>query len=309
MELRQLKYFIAVAERLSFSKAAQDLHVTVPPLSRQIRQLEDEFGVPLFIRDRRHVALTDAGHTLLREARSLVAQSAHVCESIRMAKCGETGLVRIGMAPGLGEQVSRALMEHSKQFPAVELQYKEMFSGWHGQALLDGEIDVALVRSLIEASQLCAEVLFEERFVVHVSKASPLAKRRSLRIKDLAGETLLLPNRQLCAAMYDKTLELYAEAGISPNVLHVPLSPAPNSDAQIVHVACRKGIFIMPDEAARRPNPSGEVLAVPLDEPNAKIEVKMAWRKEEKSPAVFTFLGSVRRVLRCPAKYSFAARA
>jgi len=309
MELRQLKYFIAVAEQLSFSKAAQELHLTVPPLSRQIRQLEDEFGVSLFVRDRRHVALTAAGHTLLREARTLVAQSAHVCDSVRMARRGETGLVRIGMAPGLGEQVSRVLTEHSKEFPAVELQYREMFSDWHIKALLDGEIDTAFTRSVIDPGQLCAEVLFEEKFVVHVSKASPLARRRSLRVKDLANETLLLPNRQLCAAMYDKTLDLYAEAGISPNVLHVPLSPAPNSDAQIVHVACRKGIFIMPDEVVRRPNPGGEVVAVPLDEPNAKVDVKMAWRKDERSSAVFTFLSSVRRVLRGSAKYSFAARA
>lgn len=309
MELRQLRYFIAVAERLSFSRAALELHVTVPPLSRQIRQLEDEFGVPLFIRDRRHVALTDAGRTLLREARVLVAQTAHVCDSVRLAKCGETGLVRIGMAPGLGEKISRVLMEHSRQFPAVELQYREMFSGWHGKALLDGEIDVALLRSVVDATQLAAEALFEEKFVVHLSKASPLAKRRSLRMKDLVGETLLLPNREYCAALYDKTLELYAEAGISPNVMHVPLSPVPNGDAQIVLVACRKGIFIMPDEATRRPAPGGEVVAVPLDEPNAKIDVYVAWRKDEKSSAVFTFLGTIRRVLRSSAKCSLAARA
>ncbi|HTR46534.1 MAG TPA: LysR family transcriptional regulator [Verrucomicrobiae bacterium] len=308
MELRQLKYFIAVAERLSFSRAARDLHVTVPPLSRQIRQLEDEFGVPLFVRDRRHVALTDAGHTLLREARTLVAQSEHVSDCVRQSQFGETGLIRIGMAPGLGEKLSRVMIEHSKQFPAVELQYKEMFSGWHGQALLEGEIDIAFFRCSEDLVQLASDVLFEEKFVVHVSKSSPLAKRRTLRMKDLAGETLLLPNRHLCPPMHDKTLQLYAEAGVSPNVQHVPLSPSPTSDAQIVLVACRKGIFIMPDEAPRRPNPMGEIVAVPLDEPNAKIEVRMVWRKEEKSPALFSFLATARRVLRCPNRYSFAAR-
>ena len=309
MELRQLKYFIAVAERLSFSKAAQELHVTVPPLSRQIRQLEDEFGVPLFVRDRRHVELTDAGRTLLREGRTLVAQSAHVSDCVRLAKQGETGLVRIGMAPGLGEKVSRALMEHSRLFPAVELQYREMFSGWHSKALLDGEIDVALARSVVDPASLSAEVLFDEGFVVHVAKSSPLAKRRSLRIKDLAGETLLLPNREYCSSLYDKTLELYAEAGITPNVLHVSLSPVPNGDAQIILVACRKGIFIMPDEAPRRPPPGAEVVAVPLDEPNARIDVWMAWRRDEKSTAVFSFLESVRRALRDQAKCAAIARA
>jgi DNA-binding transcriptional LysR family regulator len=301
MELRQLRYFIAVAERLSFSKAANELHVTVPPLSRQIRQLEEEFGVSLFVRDRRHVALTDAGRTLLREARVLVAQTERVSDCVRLAKCGEAGLVRMGIAPGLGEHVSRVLVEHSKKYPAVDLQYQEIFSGLQSKPLLDGEIDAAFVRSPLDYSQFYSEALFEEKFVVHVSRTSPLAKRRSLRIKDLVGETLLLPNRQFCPAMYDKTLELYAESGILPNVLHVPLTPSPNSDSQIVLVACRKGIFIMPDESAGRPHPGGEVVCVPLDDPNAKIDVCVTWRKNEQSCAVIAFLDSVRRVLRCPA--------
>jgi DNA-binding transcriptional LysR family regulator len=159
---------------------------------------------------------------------------------------------------------------------------------------------------VFDSFSLDAEALFEEKFVVHVSRTSPLAKRRSLRIKDLAGETLLLPNRQFCPPMYDKTLELYAQAGVSPNMLHVPLTPSPNSDSQILLVACHKGIFIMPDETCGRPHPGGEVVCVPLDEPDAKIAVCVTWRKNEKSPAVPAFLESVRRVLRCSAEYSAA---
>lgn len=297
MELRQLRYFIAVAERLSFSKAANELHVTVPPLSRQIRQLEDEFGVPLFVRDRRHVALTDAGRILLREARTLVAQTLHVSDCVRLAKCGETGRVKMGIAPGLGEHVSRVLVEHSKRYPAVELQYEEMFSGMQAKPLLEGAIDVGFVRSIIDPAHLEARLLFHEKFVVHVSKTSPLARHRCLRMRDLVGETLLLPNRQFCPALYDKTLELYAQAGITPKILHVALSPVANGDSQIVHVASQKGIFIMPDESTGRPRPGGEVVCVPLDEPSAKIDVCVTWRKDEKSPAVFGFLESVGRVL------------
>jgi len=307
MELRQLRYFIAVAERLSFSKAAQELHVTVPPLSRQVRQLEDEFGVRLFVRDRRHVALTDAGRMLLREARALVAQTARVSDCVRLARCGEAGLVRMGIAPGLGEHISRVVLEHAKRYPAVELQYQEMLSGLQGKPLLEAEIDVGFVRCVFDSFLVDSEILFEERLVVHVSKASPLAKRRSLRIKDLASETVLLPNRQFCPSMYDKTLELFAQAGISPNVQSVPLTPSPNSDSQIVLVACRKGIFIMPDEASGRPHPGGEVVCVPLDESDAKIAVWVTWRKDEKSTAVLTFLESVRRVLRASAECSVVA--
>jgi DNA-binding transcriptional LysR family regulator len=306
MELRQLRYFIAVAERLSFSKAAEELHITVPPLSRQIRQLEDEFGVRLFERDRRHVALTDAGRTLLREARALVVQTDRVSECVRLAKCGESGLVRLGIAPGLGEHVSRVLVAHAKLYPAVEVQYQEMLSGLQAKPLLEGEIDVGFVRCALDSLQLDAEILFEEKFVVHVSRTSPLAKRRSLRIRDLAAETLLLPNRRFCPAMYDKTLELYAQAGIPPNVLPVPLTPMPNSDSQIVLVACQKGIFILPDEATSRPYSGGEVVCVPLDEPDAKIAVCVTWRKNETSSTVSAFLESVRRVLRCAPDYSMA---
>jgi DNA-binding transcriptional LysR family regulator len=140
--------------------------------------------------------------------------------------------------------------------------------------------------------------LFQEGFVVHMSKANPLAKRKTLRMKDLACETLLLPNRYASTGLYDKTLELYAAAGITPNVKHVPIDPVPHSDLQVVLLTCGKGIFIMPDELGCRPVPTSEVIAVPLEEPNAKIDVYMAWRKSEKSNAVFAFLDTVRRIFR-----------
>ena len=279
VELRQLRYFIAVAERLSFSKAAQHLHITVPPLSRQVRQLEEEFGVQLFVRDRRSVILTDAGRALLREAKILVTQSAHVTDCVRLAKCGEAGLVKIGIGMGLGEPTSRILIEHSKQFPAVDLQYRDMFSSWQNKALIDGDIDVGFLRPFVDSAYLMTEVLFQENFVVHLSRTNPLAKRRTLKIKDLAAETLLLPNRGGSTGIYDKTLELYAEAGITPNIVHVSLDPVPHSDTQIVLLTCLKGIFIMPDELSCRPAQGSDVVAVPLDEPNAKMDVHVAWQK------------------------------
>ncbi len=302
MELRQLRYFIAVAERLSFSKAAQHLHITVPPLSRQVRQLEEEFGVELFVRDRRNVALTDAGRALLREAKTLVTQSARVTDCVRMAKCGEAGLVKIGIGMGLGEPISRALIEHSKQFPAVDLPCRDMFSSWQNKALIDGDIDVGFLRPVVDSVHLMSEVLFQENFIVHLCRANPLAKRRTLRIKDLAGETLLMPNRDGSTYLYDKTFELYAEAGITPNVVYVPLDPVPHSDTQIVLLTCHNGIFIMPDEVACRPAQGSEVVAVLLDEPNAKIDVHVAWRRAEKSAAVLAFVDTSRQVFCDPAK-------
>jgi len=308
MELRQLRYFIAVAERLSFSKAAQYLHITVPPLSRQVRQLEEEFGVQLFVRDRRNVILTDAGRALLREAKILVTQSAHVTDCVRLAKCGEAGLVKIGIGMGLGEPISRILVEHSKQFPAVDLQYRDMFSSWQNKALIDGDIDVAFLRPFVDSAHLITEVLFQENFVVHLSRTNPLAKRKALKIKDLAAETLLLPNRGGSTGLYDKTLELYAEAGVRPNTVHVSLDPVPHSDTQIVLLTCHKGIFIMPDELSCRPAQGSEVVAVPLDEPNAKIDVHVAWRKGEKATTVLALVETARRIYSPSLRYCAPAR-
>jgi len=147
---------------------------------------------------------------------------------------------------------------------------------------------------------LMTEVLFQESLAVHVSRTNPLAKRKNLKIKDLAGELLLLPNRGGSTGLYDKTLELYAEAGIAPKIVHIDLDPVPHSDTQIVLLTCHKGIFIMPDELSCRPAHGSEVVAVPLDEPNAKIDVHVAWRRDEKSATVLAFLDSTRRVYPAP---------
>lgn len=296
MELRQLRYFIAIAECLSFSKAAQQLHVTVPPLSRQIRQLEEEFGVQLFVRDRRRVALTDAGRLLLREARAVVTQTAHVSDCVRMAKIGQTGRVRVGIGMSLGERVSQVVIEHTKRFPAVEIECREICSTLQNEVLLGGDIDVGFLRPSIDPVHLDSELLFEERLLVHVNKSSPLAKRKALRMQDLAGESLLLHDREASSGLYDKAVELYRNAGLTPNIIPLPKDPTPHGDVQSLLVACRKGIFIMPDEVSCHPAPGGEVVAVPLDEPDATIGVYMAWRTGEKSMPVHAFLDSARTV-------------
>jgi DNA-binding transcriptional LysR family regulator len=298
MELRQLRYFIAVAENLSFSKAAQQLHVTVPPLSRQIRQLEEEFDVRLFDRDRKHVALSDAGRLLLREAKCLVSQAGRVTDSVRMAKFGSAGLVRIGVGPALGERVGRVLIDHGKQYPEVEFQCRDILSCAQYESLLEGRIDVAFLRPCVDFVELSSELLFEEPMVVYISKAHPLAKRKSLRVKDLAEQTLLLFDRKSAPGLYDKTLELYAAAGVNPIVSSVSVELVPNNDIQSLLLTCHKGIRIIPDEVACRPAPGSEVAVVPLDEPGASVQVHMVWRKCEKAAAVLAFLNTARQILR-----------
>lgn len=296
MELRQLHYFIAVAECLNFSKAAEELHITVPPLSRQIRQLEEEFNVQLFVRDRRRVILTDAGRLFLREAKTLAEQMARFDNCVRQAKHGDVGTVRIGIGLHLGERLSRAVVEHSRQFPLVEIESSGMYSALQSAALVAGKIDVGFLHPPVERVHLNSEPVFEERLTVLVSLSNPLSRRRSVRAADLADETVLMQDRRVSPGLHDKTLELIARANISPRIVQLPADPVPNDEVQRVLLAANKGIYIVADESSVRMASGCSAAAVPLEEPEAKLEVHMAWRKNEMSAAVLAFLDSVRRV-------------
>jgi DNA-binding transcriptional LysR family regulator len=309
MELRQLRYFIAVAERLSFSKAAEHLHVTVPPLSRQIRQLEEELEAQLFVRDRRHVVLTDAGQLLLREGKALLDQTSRACDSVRLAKRGEAGVVKIGVGLGLGEKISHVLVEHGKRFPAVEVSSSAIFSIFQTDALVEGTIDVGFLRPPVDNPDLVFEQLFEEKFVIHASKDSPLAKHKSLKVGDLAGQSLLVPQCKPHVSIYDKTVALCAKAGVPIKVIQLSTDPLPHGDIQTLLLASHKGICLMPDEPSCTPAPDSEVVAIPFDEPEATVGVLAAWRKDERSPAVLTFLDSVRKVFQIPASAAPSPRA
>ncbi|HEY6443091.1 MAG TPA: LysR substrate-binding domain-containing protein [Candidatus Acidoferrales bacterium] len=297
MELRQLRYFIAVAERLSYSKAAEELHVSISPLSRQIRQLEDEFDVRLFDRDRRRVALTDAGVLFLQDAKLLISQTARVADRLRQAKKGEAGAARVGIALHLADKVGDMVVEHAKRYPAVDIQCDSIFSTLQNGALVEGKIDIGFLRPPVDTVRLSCEFLYEERLIAMMSRAHPLAKRKTLRIKDLADETLFLPDPSVGGGLLKRTLELFAKAGVSPRVSPMTADPLSHGEVHKVLLAANKGIFIIADEASTRAENRNIAVAVPIDDPDARIDVYMAWRKTEQSPTVLAILDTARAVL------------
>jgi len=296
VEFRHLRYFIAVAERLNFSRAAQHLHIAQPPLSRQIRQLEDEIGTQLLERNPHGVKLTAAGAVFLEEARKLMLQSEHAVHAAKAAQKKPAQVVRIGIASGLGGAVSQVIDEHAQRHAAVELQCKDIFSGPQIEALLNHEIDVGFLRPPVDSAELDSEVLFEQEFVVVLPKRHPLAKRKSVRLKDLASEHLIIFERPLSSSLYDKILGLYRKQKLTP---HLTVTHAEtHEEAGKVMVASGQGIFIGVGAMVSTSLSGVDLAAVPLNEPGAKIEVLMAWRKSEKSTAVFNFLNRARRVFR-----------
>ena len=296
MELRQLRYFVAVAEELNFTRAAARLQMAQPPLSRQIQKLEAEIGIQLFRRDRGKVSLTDAGHVLLEEASGVLAQAAHAIDSARRAHDGKTGLIRIGIAWGLGDKVSRVLGRHSRQFPNVEIECKDVASTPQNEALRLRTIDVGFMRPPIDSEHLVSERLFDEKFLVVLSISNPLAKRKTLRLKQLANEPLLLIERNVSSGTFDKTLELYRKADVHPKIIQT--RSLPYEEAGAILVASGKGIYIAIGTNPCHPRFADGVTVVPLAEPDAKFDVHMAWRRDESSISVLGFLDTVREVFK-----------
>jgi DNA-binding transcriptional LysR family regulator len=298
VELRHIRYFLAVAEYLNFSKAAQQLHIAQPPLSRQIRQLEDDLGGALFVRNKRHVQLTKAGNVFLEEARKLVVQAGNATEAARHAQKGESGFVRIGIASGLGGVVGRVVIDHCKHFPAVNIECKDVFSSAQSSLLHKREIDVGFLRPPIDQVNLNCDLLFEEEFTVVLPTTHRLARRKSLRLKEIADEPLIIFDRNFSSGLYDKILALYSRQGLTPHfaVTHVES----HEEAGAVMVASGKAIYIGVGALTTRSVQGIELASVRLNEAEARIDVYMAWRKDEESSAVLSFLNSTRSVLGLP---------
>lgn len=296
MEFRHLRYFIAVAELGNISKAAQQLHIAQPPLSRQIRQLEEEIGVELLLRNKRGVELTNAGVVFLSRARRLIADADLASAEARNARNGVCGVVRIGIASGLGGVASRVMEVHRRRFPAVEIQCKDVFSTLQNEALRKRDVDVGFMRPPVDAAKLDSQPLFEEKFFVVLPRQHRLAKRHALRLKDVIAEPLIIFERQYSSGLYDSILELYRKRGLRPRLTITHTET--HEEAGKVMVATGKGIFIGVGAMVNTSVLGVHLAAVPLNEPDAKFPVSIAWRKQETSRAVLEFVRSACKLFR-----------
>jgi DNA-binding transcriptional LysR family regulator len=298
MELRHLRYFVAVAEALNFSKAARALHMAQPPLSRQIQQLEDEIGVSLFLRNRGGVVLTDAGRIFLQQAQTILDQATHAVASVRRVAKGELGILRIGIGSGLGHAVKLVLVEHAKKYPEVVIECLDILSTLQNTALCEREIDVGFLRPPIDTEHLVSETLFDEPFSVYLPRSHRLARHRKLRLAQLKNEPLLLYDRAVSSGVYDKTLELYRQAGLTPKIIRT--RTAPYEEAGALLVAAGKGMYMGVGAVRSKPGSRTQVVMVRLDEPNAKVAAHLAWRRGETSAVVLAFIESVRGIFKLP---------
>jgi DNA-binding transcriptional LysR family regulator len=295
MELRHFRYFVAVADELSFTRAAKRLGLAQPPLSRQIRALENEIGVQLFERRSRKVFLTDAGRGLVSAARAVLEQAAAAVDAARQAKNGEFGTIRVGFGKGLGDVVSMAINRHIRLFPNMEVDVRDILSGHQSEALLGRSIDVGFMHGPATALGIASEGLFKEGLTVVLARSNPLVRRPYLRLKNLRDQTLLLLDRSMSPRFHDLALALYRHAGLSPKIVITETTCYDEAGAMMV--ASGKGIVLAVGKNPVHPSFADQLATLHLREPHAMIEVHLAYRQGEDSPTILNFVDTAKNTL------------
>jgi len=293
MDFRHLRAFIAVAEESSVTKAAARLHISQPPLSRHIRQLEEELGITLFIRHRQGVRLTDAGTGLLEKAKVLAAAASDFYETAGETTRSEANRLRVGIGWGLWETVNKIRVASARQFANITIDASDVLCADHyNEQLQHSLLDLVFARPPFDPAMLESAMLFQERIVAVVSSESPLASRKSLRLRDLADQTLLMWDRHIMPYLYDKIDDLCVRSGMAPTRVTTP-DAGPYNQAGLMMVAAGKGIYLCMGIPMATPQATSAVAVVPLSDADATLDVCVAWRRGETSPVVCRFLESV----------------
>ncbi|NRF94358.1 LysR family transcriptional regulator [Paenibacillus frigoriresistens] len=284
MELRHLRYFVTVAEELHFGRAALRLSISQPPLSQQIRQLEDEFGFPLFYRDKHHVELTEAGKVFLEEARLTLAKIEQALSAAEKAHQGARGRLVVGFLGSTTYNVVPLLLVYRKRFPLVDLTLHQMKTGHQLQALHDRSIHLGVVRNPVRTSQLVSETFQTEPFVAILSKSHPLALHENLRMQDLADEPFIVSSRYNGTSYHETVINLCYQAGFSPKIaLEVP-----ELLTIVAFVSEGMGIALVPSSFRHQQN--NNIVYRELIDVTESLKTVFLWRKDEKSPILHEFL-------------------
>ncbi|MEG4013016.1 MULTISPECIES: LysR family transcriptional regulator [unclassified Microcoleus] len=289
MELRHLRYFIAVAEELNFTRAAEKLHMAQPPLSQQIQHLEAELGFQLFRRTKRTVQLTAAGQVFFEESQKIMQQVDRAIQLGRQTSRGELGQLTVGFVSSAAHNVVPPILQAFRtRCRAVKLELHELTTNEQLQRLREGRIDIGFVRPPVEEDGINSEIVFREPLMVALPETHPLTDRPYVELRELSGEPFILFGRSQAPGLYDAIVSLCQQAGFSP----IAGQEAIQMQTIISLVAAEMGVAIVP--ASMQNFQRRGVVYKSLPESTCMVAIALIWRNHP-TAAVQRFLEVVRQ--------------
>lgn len=285
MELRYLRYFVAVAEELSFTRAAERLHMAQPPLSQQIRKLEARLGVALLRRTKRRVELTEAGRVFLHQAYQAIHSIEQGTLLAQRAGRGEIGRLAVGFI----EYISYTLMPpilraFRERYPEVNVVLRLFTNIQQVAALRSGQVDVSFMRPPVDDPEIASTLISRERFVLAMPATHPLAGKSAVSIKQFANDPFIMYARELGPAFHNEIFSFCGKAGFSPKVaLEVS-----QIHAAMGLVGSGIGVALVPQSVKRVQ--LDDVVYRPLIERAPNVDVLLAWQEKRFSPLLDAFL-------------------
>jgi DNA-binding transcriptional LysR family regulator len=289
VELHQLRCFVAVAEELHFGRAAIRMHMTQPPLSRQVQLLERGLGIQLLERNNRSVKLTAAGQGFLRDARHILAFSDQAADGARRLARGEAGSLTLGFtAVSAYQMIPQLLARAAQDLPGLQFTLKEMVSSAQLEALAAHRIDVGFVRQVNDHATLDAQLISREPLLVAVPDNHPLARQPAIAVRDLDQQAFVMYAADEGRYFYDCIAGLFAMTGITPRyVYHLG-----QTHTVVSMVKAGLGVAIVPASAMQLH--SDRLVFRPLKDAELHAELYMVSRQDNDNPALPAFKGLVR---------------
>ncbi len=294
MELRHLRYFVAVAEERSFTHAARRLNTAQSPLSQQVRQLERELGVELLTRTTRSVALTYAGRVFYDRVIKLLEASVTAAEDARKAERGELGALSIGFTGSATYELLPTLVRaYADRYPEVTLRvHSDMVTPHQTEQLLDGRLSVGVLRPPVTVPGLAVETIRNERVVALLATRHPATVKREIDLADLCDDWFVSYPDNPPSTMYSIMLSACRNAGFTPRVRQT----VADSAALVALVAADVGVALVPS-SLRHLRVDGATVR-PLSSPQLTTRLALAYRETEVDPLVRRFLETARAVVR-----------
>jgi DNA-binding transcriptional LysR family regulator len=297
IDLRRLRSFVAVAETLHFGRAAARLHISQPPLSRQIQQLEREIGTLLLRRNKRHVELTEAGAHLLVDARRMLTDVELMGERARRAALGAIGQLTLGFISAVDYSILPSVLRAFREtYPGVTLDLRELTSDIQLRDLRAERIDAGMLLAPVDDASLMTLPLLREPLVAALPAIDPLARRgRRVSLSALSTRPFILFPRSNAPGLHDMITDFCRSAGFAPRVAQEAIQ----MQTIVSLVSAGLGVALVPASLMdlRRPG----VVYRPLHEPSPKMTVALAWRRDNRNVCVANFVATARRHARMAA--------